>query len=268
MGKALTEDLLILTKTYPTPSMNYCETSCVAAINDKGELRRLYPIPFRFLGKEKQFKKWQWIKSKIDKSSDKRLESYNIDIESIAVGETIPTDNHWENRLNQINHLIYPSFSDLENARKAGKCSIGYIRPKSVTFSLVPVKDNEWTDKELKYLLQEGLFESEEIKNRNLLKKLPYEFRYTFHEETEAGSSLYDFMITDWEIGAFYWTCKAQYGDNWENYFRQKMETDLPSKDLIFMMGTVHRFPNIWLIIGLVYPPKHKPDEAIQPLLL
>jgi hypothetical protein len=30
----------------------------------------------------------------------------------------------------------------------------------------------------------------------------------------------------------------------------------LPELDLMFLMGTIHRFPNQWLIVSLIYPPK------------
>ena len=52
------ERVLILCKTYPSPSARYVETSCVAGISEAGELMRLYPVPFRLIQDEKQFKKW------------------------------------------------------------------------------------------------------------------------------------------------------------------------------------------------------------------
>jgi len=74
------ENLLILTKTYPTPSRSYRETVCVAAINENKEFRRLYPVLYRDLEENKKFRRWQWITAKITRArSDKRPESYNID---------------------------------------------------------------------------------------------------------------------------------------------------------------------------------------------
>ncbi|WP_245961234.1 hypothetical protein [Neopusillimonas maritima] len=40
------ERILILAKTYPSPSAQYVETSCVAGISQDGSMRRLYPVPF------------------------------------------------------------------------------------------------------------------------------------------------------------------------------------------------------------------------------
>lgn len=55
------ERILILAKTYPSPSAQYVETSCVAGISQDGSMRRLYPVPFRMIEEGQQFKKWQWI---------------------------------------------------------------------------------------------------------------------------------------------------------------------------------------------------------------
>ncbi|WP_228124977.1 hypothetical protein [Candidatus Methylospira mobilis] len=43
------ERVLILAKTYPSPSAQYVETSCVAGINEHGVMRRIYPVPFRYI---------------------------------------------------------------------------------------------------------------------------------------------------------------------------------------------------------------------------
>ena len=47
MHKSKIERILVLAKTYPSPSSKHVETSCVAGINEEGIMRRLYPIPFR-----------------------------------------------------------------------------------------------------------------------------------------------------------------------------------------------------------------------------
>ena len=44
-----TEKILILAKTYPSPSAKYGETSCIAGITDRAEMRRIYPVPYRRL---------------------------------------------------------------------------------------------------------------------------------------------------------------------------------------------------------------------------
>lgn len=57
----MTEDILILVKTYPSPSKKYVEISCTAGITSSGLPVRIYPIPYRFLGKDSRYRKWQWV---------------------------------------------------------------------------------------------------------------------------------------------------------------------------------------------------------------
>lgn len=69
--------ILILCKTYPSPSGKYAETTCVAGMDERGRLVRLFPVPFRLIAKDQQFKKWQWIKAKVEKAKkDHRPESF------------------------------------------------------------------------------------------------------------------------------------------------------------------------------------------------
>jgi hypothetical protein len=48
------ERILVTVRTYPNLSTKYIETVCTGGINDKGEWRRLYPVPFPQNQEEKQ----------------------------------------------------------------------------------------------------------------------------------------------------------------------------------------------------------------------
>jgi len=77
-------NILILCKTYPSPSKRYAETSCVAGMEETGRLIRLYPVPFRFLTEEQKFRKWQWINARIEKTrDDHRPESHRIYVDDL-----------------------------------------------------------------------------------------------------------------------------------------------------------------------------------------
>jgi hypothetical protein len=63
-------------------------------------------------------------------------------------------------------------------------------------------------------------------------------------------------MCTDWEIGESWRRWKKEYGDQWEEKFRQRYEKDMiENLDTHFFVGTLHQHPNRWIIIGLFYPP-------------
>jgi hypothetical protein len=75
--------ILILWKTYPSPSTAHTETSCIAGVEEDGKPIRLYPAPFRLIEEGSRFKKWQWIKAQVEKSNkDHRPESHRIGVET------------------------------------------------------------------------------------------------------------------------------------------------------------------------------------------
>src|SRR5437773_2433264 len=126
-----TEDLLILTKTYPTPSQQYRETTCVAALTREGELRRLFPIPFRLLAGENRFKRWEWVRMKLSrKTSDARLESRKIEVDSIVrLDNFVDTSQGWTRRLELIERHKISDPDTLEERRKTTGETLGFIEP-------------------------------------------------------------------------------------------------------------------------------------------
>lgn len=252
------EDLLIITKTYPQPSAKYRETTCVAAINGDGQLRRLFPIPFRLLEGEHQFKKWEWVQANVVKATgDNRPESHRVDADSIERLHTIGTEHGWAERRKWLATHLVDSFDALEARRRESGQTIGVICPsRLVRLEITPLKERFWTNEEWSKLTQEQLFDSDAVKKRPPLEKIPYNFHYIYECTTATGVVEHRHMITDWEAGALYRKCLRDHGSSWEKYFRLKLEEEFAQKDLMLLMGTVHRFPDHWLIIGLVYPPR------------
>jgi len=253
-----TDTLLIITKTYPSPSKKYRETTCVAAINKKGKLRRLFPIPFRLLGGEFQFKRWEWIEAGVAKADkDHRPESYKLDTDSIIRHEKVGTESGWAERYYWIEPHIMDSFEQLEARRQNSGETLGFIRPNNCKLIITKADNPDWTEEETNKLIQDGLFDPPEVKKRFPLRKVPYDFYYEYECQNKSESYTYQHKIIDWEVCSLYWNCQELYGSNWEIYFRQKLEIEFSkNKDLIFLMGTIHRFPDQWLIVGLIYPPK------------
>jgi hypothetical protein len=98
-------DILVTVKTYPTPSQTHVETVCVAGVRvDKvtPSWVRLYPIAFRTLDGEEQFKKYQIVHVPIRArgSSDPRPESYSPDMSKIDMGEVVTSTKNWARRAN------------------------------------------------------------------------------------------------------------------------------------------------------------------------
>jgi hypothetical protein len=107
---------------------------------------------------------------------------------------------------------------------------------------------------------QAGLFDDAEAKAIKTLQKLPFDFHYRYECLVGDVTKTYRHKIVDWEAGALFWNVYRRHGHSWEAPFREKMERQLPASDLVFLMGTIHRFPDQWLIVSLIYPPKVKPS--------
>lgn len=261
------ERVLILCKTYPSPSSNYAETSCVAGITESGKLIRLFPVPFRMIADEQQFRKWQWITALVEKArDDHRPESHRVFVDKIERDpEAMPSGKvGWPVRMTWLNKApIYSDFAAVEEARQASGATLALLRPARIkSLRIRPTKSPTWTDEEVVKLTQmqrqSSLFTEEGTKRDvALLEKIPFDFHYLYECEVDGQTISYEHKLVDWEVGALYRKMRKEHGvEGWEERFRQKYERELPSKDLLLLLGTIHRFPDQWLIISVFSPPK------------
>lgn len=175
-------------------------------------------------------------------------------------------NSDWSERLRLIEPQVVTTFTALETRRQNTYETLGYLRPsRIVELIITPVKQTDWTEADKIKLSQDGLFDSTEIKKRTPLRKLPYDFHYKYECTTPTGAEINTHKLTDWEVGALYWNCDRMYGQKgWEAKFRQRLETEFAKKDMFFLMGTIHRFPDKWLIVGIVYPPREAKPRSVQ----
>jgi hypothetical protein len=268
-------DILILCKTYPSPSEKHVETSCVAGMRPGGSLIRLFPVPFRLIDGAQRFKKWQWVNARIERApADRRVESHKLFVDTVRfIGEPLSTARKWEARRGPIDKFkIFDDFEALEADRVSAGTTLGILRPNEIrSLEITPVANPDWSEDEKAKLLQSqrqgGLFDDTDAKALTTLKKLPFDFHYRYACTVGGATNEYRHKIADWEAGALYWNCHYGHGAAWEAPFRAKMETQLPAADLMFLMGTIHRFPDQWLIVSLIYPPKQPNEPPPQPTL-
>lgn len=248
--------VLIVVRTYPTPAQKGIEVSCTAGITDDGQWIRLFPVPYRFLEADQRFRKYQTISANFRHArGDQRPESYNIDVDSLKIrSEPLTTRNNWAKRKAVLAGLTAPSLCALETEREQkGAPTLGFFRPREIGHLEIRETSPNWSEAQLARLQQNPLFGPTPSRQ---LEKLPYEFRYHFRCDDESCPG-HNLMCTDWEAGQAFRTYRKQYGGDWEAKFRQRFETELIERnDTHFYVGTVHRFPSTWLIVGLFYPRK------------
>jgi hypothetical protein len=241
---------------------------------EDGRLLRLFPVPFRLVEDPQKFKKWQWISARVRRAQDdQRPESHRISVDTIAVlGEPLPKRDAWAARLHAVAGVaVFDDFDGLETARQARGVSLALLRPsRLVGMDITPVGKPDWTADEVAKLmqaqLQGSLFDAaEEQRSLKLLKKLPFDFHYRFECQADGVTRSYRKKVADWEAGALYWNvCRKP---DWQAAFRQKFVSEFAERDVLFLMGTIHRFPNQWLIVSVLYPPRPPAGQADQALL-
>lgn len=267
---ALTK-VLITVKTYPTLSEKYDELVCTAGFREDGSWIRIFPVPFRKLDYQNQYKKWQWIEIDLVKNmSDFRPESYrptDLDRE-IRLLDVVDTKGDWAKRKMLVRDKIWFNMTELIAAAKDSTIgtSLAIVKPKEIIDFVWESCDREWNkqkmDKVIANKAQGSLFDEAETRLVfKVVKKLPYDFSYIF--TTEDGKKR-KIMIEDWELGALYWKCLDRAEGNEElacQKVKEKYLNEMWSKcDLHFFMGTTKQFhnvgPNPFIIIGTFYPPK------------
>lgn len=247
---------LIVVKTYPNPSASLQEVVCTAAVDENGELVRLYPIPFRTLAEAARFKKWQWIEASVVKAdNDPRRESYRVDATSIAPGEYLPPGKGWSSRWERVAHLVRPSLEAVQDDRGA---SLGLIKPAEYSITFEDHEEPAWTRDELEKLTgapgAADLFGAKSAPG-NLLEKIPVRIRYKYRCD-DARCTGHEQLFEDWEVGESWRAWAARYPDlSVRKAAIIERYADIPrAKDNLFLfVGTHSRHP-VWLVIGHVQP--------------
>jgi len=253
--------VLIVVRTYPVPAQQGIEVSCTAGVTPEGKWIRIFPVPYRFLEADKRFKKYQWIEADVIRAqSDARPESHKVNIETIAIGDSVSTADGWRSRRDLLGSLIRPSLCAIKREQEqTGHPTLGLFRPSKIEKLVIkPVSEN-WTTGQKAILSQQMLgFEKGPTKT---LEKLPIEVSYKF-QCVDRDCKGHQMQCTDWEMGEAYRAYLAKYGNGWEMKFREKFEREMIEKfDTHFFVGTVHNHPKNWIIVGLFYPPKtREPD--------
>lgn len=265
------ERILIAVKTYPTLSESHVELACTAGFRENGSWIRLYPIPFRLLEDEKQYKKYQWIEADIAKSTkDPRPESYKIiNRDTIKLQEEVSPVRNWAERKRLIleKNTIHTDLAKLISGAHKDELSLAIFKPTSIEGFKIEEAPKHWPEDKLKKVLegmkQAHLFEDgQDTSEFKIMPKLPYKFSYTFKDEKGKSSTL---MIEDWEIGQLYWSCVKHYGeDKAAQKVKEKYMDDFAKKkDLYLFLGTtrewhIRRSTNPYVIIGTFHPPVEK----------
>ncbi|MDI1314741.1 hypothetical protein [Prosthecobacter sp.] len=271
------ERLFITVKTYPTLSRKHGETVCTAGIREDGSWVRLYPVPFRRLDEEEQYRKFDWVELEMRKgTADHRPETHHpTDAKNILPMKHLGTEEAWKERRKVLNKVkVHHRLQPLLDGAKANTLSLALFKPaKIIDFISEPCERN-WDEAKVSAMRdmasQGELFGDEQWRQTfRLMPKLPYNFSYRFEDADGKRSEL---QVLDWETGQLFHNClRDARGDEALALakVRQKYMDSFLKTDLHFFLGTMKEFhgfsPNPWVIIG-VLPIPHPP--AVEQLEL
>jgi hypothetical protein len=258
-------NILITVKTYPSLSESYQELVCTAGFREDGSMIRIYPVPYRQLDDYKKYKKYQWITIDVKRrTKDFRPESFSpVDIDKDFVMGQVIDSKHWDERKKIVLKNVYYNMSTLiSDARNPNKwTSLAVVKPQKVFDFYWEEEEREWNKTKLAKVkagaAQKSLFETNADADFEVVRKLPYKFKYKFVTEDGIERNM---MIEDWEIGALY----LKYCDKSEELaclkVKEKFFNQFIKTDLHFYVGTTlsnHQSArNPFVIIGTFTPPK------------
>lgn len=203
---------------------------------------RLYPVSFRHLEDGQKFSRWDRIRFRWRKpSDDSRIESRRVDQDKLTVvGALKPAE-----RERFLAHLIVTS---LERERQAGR-SLALLKAEILDFRYEKKLDMELATEQAKFddlHAQTDLFNTKPIIPYS---PAPYHFKYRYR--TEDG--LREGTCQDWEIEATFYKWAKAYGEARALEFMMKrFGEEYPRKGMLLAMGTHSRYPDRWLINGII----------------
>ena len=267
------ERILITVKTYPTLSRKHGETVCTAGIREDGSWVRLYPVPFRRLNDDDQYRKFDWIELDVRKStSDPRPETcHPKDAKAIEPAGHIGTEDGWRERRKVLKAVcVHDRHQPLFEGAKANRVSLAMFKPARILDFIWEECERDWDTAKVEAMRnmasQGELFDDEQWRQTfRLMPKLPYNFSYRFEDADGRKSEL---QVLDWEAGQLFHNCLRDAGGDESAALakvKQKYIDAFLKTELHFFLGTMKEFhgfsPNPWVIIG-VLPIPHPPAVA------
>jgi hypothetical protein len=248
--------LLVTVKAYPAISQKYGEVVCVAGIRTDAAgpaWVRMFPVAFRDIPFDQRFKKYQHISFEAERhGGDKRPETFRPNVDTLELGEVVPTKKTWDERRGFVEPLIVDSMCEVLERQKQDGTSLAAIRPGEVHDLLVDDDVDQWGPSKAGVAAQPSLF----FQGKHGLEQIPYRWRYRYR--CSASCNGHTQSMIDWELSESYRSWRERYD---ETILLEKIrlrfldEMCSPKKDTIFFVGNQHAHPRGFLVLGVFWPP-------------
>jgi len=231
---------------------------------------RLHPVPFRDLGEDSKFRKYQEISVTAFRSNDRRPESWTPLEGSITLGSRIGTEHGWSTRRDRVASLGERVMCDLIELNRSGSGpdtpSLAVVRTAEPPELTITPRDQEQIRRSQEradaIASQPSLFEGPDTKKPRF-EVVPWRFRYKYRCLSTSCSG-HSQTIVDWEAVAL-WR-KVRNHANWQDQMRQKFVDELwaPERSTVLFVGNMEQRPWNFLVLGVFWPP----NQSLQRSLL
>jgi hypothetical protein len=272
-----TATVLVTVKTYPNPSDKYGETVCVAGVRLDGhapEWVRLYPMKFRMVDYEHQFRKYEIVELSVSSHGalDPRPESMRPDQSRIRSVRVVDTSKNWAERRLLVGPLAGATTTcELVAANQA----VSYSQP-APSLGLVKVHDpsilvtegDPWNPRQQAKVVSAA---RPDLFNPDGFRELePAPFRVRIHYRCGHRSCRgHEPTLIDWETGQAGRKWSREVGaERAKQMLRQKCEELLgPERDAHLFVGNQHQHRAAFLALG-IWSPKVEPPSPYDGDLL
>ncbi len=235
-------EAVVMIKAAPQVGARHGETVCCAAIDLYGNWLRLYPISFRILDDRQKFGRWDRIKFKWRKpTDDQRIESRRVNQQTLQIVGALAPRERWD-------FLQKSIVSSLTDERRIGR-SLALLSAKIGGFFIEKKSEDEIVEERQKFerlRSQSDLFAPQELIP---YQPCPYKFKYKY--DTADGTR--EGTCQDWETEATFFNWRRHYGEADTLARMQRVfGEEYPEKGMLLAMGTHSRWPDTWLINGVI----------------
>jgi hypothetical protein len=265
--------ILIWGKTRPELSKRYKEVVCTGGVfEDTRSLVRLYPIPLRFMGSDRYFKKYQWVDVDVLRpTDDPRPESYRVRHDTIMPSGSISTKGDWSERARWIlnDGNIVQSVEELHELQKKNHTSLRLMKPKTITnvsFEPFPTseKTSYWERHNRITSELEFAFDEEKGTVTKPLRPPDFRFKVQFRCDDPRCRKDHEFSVLDWEVDALYFNLHFNKNNSPRTAATKVKDKlleslDMATNDVYLFLGNISSHPQIFTIVGLWHPKKKTP---------
>lgn len=200
--------------------------------------------------------KWDVVRVRVKKSTDKRPESFTPDMDSIRCIGHVGTKKNWEQRRALVQPHRGKTMKQVLAEHMESGSSLAVVEPgRILDVEVTPRSTEDLETLRLKAKMEVAQADLFSLEDRKPLEPIPFDFHLVvqYPDEVEPRK----LKIIDWEINQQFRKFRNLYTSPEQKVREHWLNVVLgPDKDPTFFVGNHHRFPHQWMILGIVWPKK------------